>query len=119
MNVCPHCGNELPSNASCCRACGSDAETGWNPDIDYHSVELPEPPMERLRSNARLISKTILAVVILVLLLPVIAWIRSLPTGPELLFFLGTIALLRLAMLSFQKLKARSSSHLKNRDTPS
>ena len=39
---CPHCGEELADNAKACRACGSDAETGWSEDIDHHSVEIPE-----------------------------------------------------------------------------
>ena len=39
---CPHCGEELADNARACRGCGSDAETGWSEDIEYHSVEIPE-----------------------------------------------------------------------------
>lgn len=39
---CPHCGEILPDDAKCCRACGSDHETGWETDTDYHSVEIPE-----------------------------------------------------------------------------
>ena len=39
---CPHCGELIEENASFCRHCGSDEETGWNPDADYLSLELPE-----------------------------------------------------------------------------
>lgn len=43
MDACPHCGETLARNARFCRHCGSDEETGWSPDVEYHSVELPEP----------------------------------------------------------------------------
>jgi len=39
---CSHCGAPLPPHAVACRECGSDAETGWNRDVEYLSVELPE-----------------------------------------------------------------------------
>lgn len=42
MYPCPHCGEPLADNAVCCRECGSDLETGWNPDVDYYSVEIPD-----------------------------------------------------------------------------
>jgi hypothetical protein len=42
MFECPHCGEPLPDNARACPYCGSDDETGWNPDREYLSVELPE-----------------------------------------------------------------------------
>lgn len=42
MYECPHCGEPLDEDAEFCHQCGSDVETGWNPDIDYHAVELPE-----------------------------------------------------------------------------
>jgi hypothetical protein len=41
MFDCPNCGEPLRENASFCRHCGSDPETGWNPDVDYYSLELP------------------------------------------------------------------------------
>lgn len=41
-SVCPHCGSPLAPRAVACRECGSDLETGWNRDVDYLSVELPE-----------------------------------------------------------------------------
>lgn len=42
MFDCPNCGEPLEENASFCPHCGSDPETGWNPDVDYYSIELPE-----------------------------------------------------------------------------
>ncbi|MBN1441619.1 MAG: zinc-ribbon domain-containing protein [Planctomycetes bacterium] len=42
MFECPHCGEPLDDDADSCPYCGSDAETGWNPDTDYYAVELPE-----------------------------------------------------------------------------
>jgi len=40
-DLCPHCGATLPPRAVACRECGSDFETGWSPDVEYESVELP------------------------------------------------------------------------------
>ena len=40
--VCAHCGKVLAENARACPHCGSDFETGWNDDVDYMSVELPD-----------------------------------------------------------------------------
>ena len=42
MDYCPHCGELIDSSAQFCTNCGSDDETGWNSDIDYYSVDLPE-----------------------------------------------------------------------------
>jgi len=42
MDECPFCGEPIEDDATFCRHCGSDAETGWNPDSDYLSLELPE-----------------------------------------------------------------------------
>ncbi len=40
---CPHCGEDIPEEATSCPYCGSDAETGWlnENEIDYHSLDLP------------------------------------------------------------------------------
>jgi hypothetical protein len=43
MFYCPNCHESIADdNAQSCPHCGSDAETGWKPDVDYHSLELPE-----------------------------------------------------------------------------
>lgn len=41
---CPHCGAEVAVGAKVCRACGSDADTGWQDEatIEYTSVDLPD-----------------------------------------------------------------------------
>ena len=46
MFVCPNCGELLPDDAKSCPYCGSDEETGWKPDAEFESLELPEeePP---------------------------------------------------------------------------
>jgi len=41
MSTCPHCGEYIEDAAESCPHCGSDYETGWNPDADYHSLDLP------------------------------------------------------------------------------
>ncbi|HVR75672.1 MAG TPA: zinc ribbon domain-containing protein [Planctomycetota bacterium] len=42
MEECPHCGEPIEEYAESCAHCGSDFETGWKPDVDYFSVDLPE-----------------------------------------------------------------------------
>ena len=42
LEPCPHCGELIREDATSCRHCGSDHETGWNAEIDYHSVEIPD-----------------------------------------------------------------------------
>lgn len=41
---CPHCGAMVPARAKACRACGSDAGTGWQDgdEIDYQSLDIPD-----------------------------------------------------------------------------
>ena len=43
---CPYCGELIDAEATFCKHCGNDAETGWNPDADYESLELPEEEVE-------------------------------------------------------------------------
>ena len=42
MDICPNCGEPIEEDAQACPHCGSDDETGWNPDVEYYSLELPE-----------------------------------------------------------------------------
>lgn len=46
MEECPHCGEPIDEKAKSCPHCGADDETGWKPDTDYWSVELPEDDAE-------------------------------------------------------------------------
>jgi len=41
MTPCPHCGELIEDDAHACPYCGSDHETGWSPDVEYLSLELP------------------------------------------------------------------------------
>ena len=52
---CPHCGEYIPTDASFCRYCGSDRETGWADDeeIAYQAVELPEEDSDEVHSAGR------------------------------------------------------------------
>jgi len=47
MDECPHCGEPIDNDAESCPHCGSDYETGWKPDADYYSLELPDEEAER------------------------------------------------------------------------
>lgn len=42
--ACPNCGEDVVVGAKACRACGSDADTGWKDDaeVDYERVDLPD-----------------------------------------------------------------------------
>lgn len=44
LQDCPHCGSPVMPRSICCKACGSDFETGWQDpgEIEYSSIELPE-----------------------------------------------------------------------------
>ncbi|MEM1355760.1 MAG: zinc ribbon domain-containing protein [Planctomycetota bacterium] len=39
--ACPNCGEEVPTNALSCPACGSDDETGWSEEAAYDDLDLP------------------------------------------------------------------------------
>jgi hypothetical protein len=51
VHDCPHCGEPLEEGADSCPRCGSDDETGWNPDSDYYGVELPEDDVPGTREE--------------------------------------------------------------------
>jgi len=53
QDECPHCGEPVEEGATFCRHCGSDAETGWNPDAEYESIELPEDEPEEAPEATR------------------------------------------------------------------
>ena len=42
MFGCPNCGEPVENDAAFCAHCGSDAETGWHPDAEYQSLDLPD-----------------------------------------------------------------------------
>lgn len=40
--ICPHCGAELKPDATFCRYCGSDKNTGWKDGAEFADEELPD-----------------------------------------------------------------------------
>jgi hypothetical protein len=42
LDLCPHCGAELPRRAKACPACGSDKETGWSDSAAAYNLGLPD-----------------------------------------------------------------------------
>lgn len=40
--ICPHCGVELKDDATSCRHCGSDKNTGWKDGAEFADEELPD-----------------------------------------------------------------------------
>jgi hypothetical protein len=42
--ACPHCGADVAVGSKACRACGSDADTGWLDDdeVAARGVDLPD-----------------------------------------------------------------------------
>jgi hypothetical protein len=68
LQDCPHCGSPVESSSICCKACGSDVETGWGDpaEIDYQSIALPEEdsnpvaPLEVVRDRRRRIGLALL-----------------------------------------------------------
>lgn len=40
--ICPHCGAELKDDATFCRHCGSDKNTGWKEGAEFADEELPD-----------------------------------------------------------------------------
>ncbi|MCF0216751.1 MAG: zinc-ribbon domain-containing protein [Fibrobacteraceae bacterium] len=42
MKFCPHCNAELKDDASFCRHCGSDMNTGWAEGADFTDLETPD-----------------------------------------------------------------------------
>lgn len=40
--ICPHCGNEIKADATFCRHCGSDRNTGWKEGAEFSDEELPD-----------------------------------------------------------------------------
>jgi len=41
-DICPNCGEELPTRAKACPQCGSDEKTGWSEAARYDSLNLPD-----------------------------------------------------------------------------
>lgn len=40
--ICPHCGAEIKADATFCRHCGSDKNTGWKDGAEFADEELPD-----------------------------------------------------------------------------
>ncbi|SHK33413.1 zinc ribbon domain-containing protein [Fibrobacter sp. UWEL] len=40
--LCPHCGAEIKPDATFCRHCGSDKNTGWKDGAEFAGEELPD-----------------------------------------------------------------------------
>lgn len=40
--LCPHCGSEIKDDATFCRHCGSDKNTGWKEGAEFADEELPD-----------------------------------------------------------------------------
>ena len=52
MVPCPHCGEEIKSNAHSCPHCGSDDETGWSEGTYLDGIDIPdEDSYEEIRRN--------------------------------------------------------------------
>ena len=87
VDHCPHCDAPLKPNAVACRECGSDIETGWSSDIDYHSIELPEddpPPKDPAAM------RTVAVICIIVLLAGSgVAWLLRIPNLAVVLVVIG------------------------------
>lgn len=99
---CTHCGELIPDDATHCRHCGSDLETGWNPDVEYHSIVLPDPPgtdtpmeahyetPEQAARNRRIAIAVLLALLVVGTLTPV-RGLRALCGGLLALVFAGWV----------------------------
>jgi uncharacterized membrane protein YvbJ len=49
---CPHCGEEIPSNAPACPHCGSDERTGWSSQTYLDGIDIDfEEDYEEIREN--------------------------------------------------------------------
>lgn len=40
--VCPVCGEDVPSGALACPECGADHNSGWGKDVAYDALDLPD-----------------------------------------------------------------------------
>jgi hypothetical protein len=40
--VCPICGEDVPSGALACPECGADHNSGWGEDVAYDALDLPD-----------------------------------------------------------------------------
>ncbi len=70
--TCPHCGAAVSSDASACRECGSDAETGWSESADYGFFYDDEPEASPSRSATW--TKPLLAVLVILVLSSYLAY---------------------------------------------
>ena len=40
--ICPNCGEEVPSGAKACPECGADEKTGWSDEARYENLGIPD-----------------------------------------------------------------------------
>ena len=80
--ACPHCGEEIRSDAKACRHCGSDENTGWSEDTYLDGVDLPEAgeyedglEAEGFRKAPKSKSRMLIGVVALTLIALFVAWL--------------------------------------------
>ena len=41
-DICPNCGEELPTKVKACPQCGADEKTSWSEAARYDSLNLPD-----------------------------------------------------------------------------
>jgi hypothetical protein len=96
MDECPHCGEPLKEDAECCPYCGSDFETGWKPDVDYYSVELPEDDSDTSRrgvySLPELRWERFIAFILIVASAAMFVWVGVHAHGTRLIPFAAVLA---------------------------
>lgn len=70
---CPQCGAFVRAGRASCPECGSDERTGWQDaeEVDYQSLELPEPDQDQPHGSAA--RSTVHRVVVVLLVVALVA----------------------------------------------